>query len=121
MSMFKLLMIQADIANELDALATEAPDGISIKFFDLALKGGWIMVPIILLSFIAVYIFFDRYFAIRKASKFDTALLDKIKVYITNGKIDDALLLCRGNSNPASKMLEENQPHRQTRRCEHRH
>ncbi len=105
--MLKLLMIQADIANELDTMATETADGISIKFFDLALKGGWIMVPILLLSFIAVYIFFDRYFAIRKAGQFDASLLDKIKVYITNGKIDDALMLCRTNSNPASKMLEK--------------
>ena len=64
--MLKLLMIQADMAADLDALATE-PDGISMNFFDLALKGGWIMIPILLLSIIAVYIFFDRYFAIKKA------------------------------------------------------
>ncbi|HDR51940.1 MAG TPA: MotA/TolQ/ExbB proton channel family protein [Mariniphaga anaerophila] len=104
--MLKLLMIQADIATELDTLAAE-PDGISTKFIDLAIKGGWIMIPIIALSIIAVYIFFDRYFAIKKAGKFDTGLLEKIKVYITNGKIDEAIMLCRSNSNPASKMLEK--------------
>ncbi len=104
--MLKLLMIQADIATELDTLAAE-PDGISTKFIDMAIKGGWIMIPIILLSIIAVYIFFDRYFAIKKAGKFDTSLLEKIKVYITNGKIDEAIILCRSNSNPASRMLEK--------------
>jgi biopolymer transport protein ExbB len=104
--MLKLLMIQADIATELDTLAAE-PDGISTKFIDMAIKGGWIMIPIILLSIIAVYIFFDRYFAIKKAGKFDTSLLEKIKVYITNGKIDEAIMLCRSNSNPASRMLEK--------------
>ncbi len=104
--MLKLLMIQADMAADLDALATE-PDGISLNFFDLALKGGWIMIPILLLSIIAVYIFFDRYFAIKKAGKFDSGLLEKIKVYITNGKIDDAIMLCRTDSNPASRMLEK--------------
>jgi len=104
--MLKLLMIQADLATELDTLATE-PEGISTKFIDLAFKGGWIMIPIILLSIIAVYIFFDRYFAIKKAGKFDTSLLEKIKVYITNGKIDEAIMLCRNNSNPASRMLEK--------------
>ena len=77
--MFKLLMIQADLGTEIDSLAAE-PEGITTKFIDLALKGGWIMIPIILLSIIAVYIFFDRYFAIKKASKFDTGLLEKIKV-----------------------------------------
>jgi biopolymer transport protein ExbB len=104
--MLKLLMIQADLATELDTLAAE-PEGISTKFIDLAFKGGWIMVPIILLSIIAVYIFFDRYFAIKKAGKFDTGLLEKIKVYITNGKINEALMLCRSSTNPASRMLEK--------------
>ena len=45
------------------------PSGIELGFFDMAVKGGPIMIPIILLSFIAVFIFFDRYFAIRKAGK----------------------------------------------------
>ena len=104
--MLNLLMIQADVSQEIEALASE-PEGISTKFIDLALKGGWIMIPILLLSFVAVYIFFDRYFAIKKAGKFDNGLLEKVKVYITSGKIDAAIALCRSNSNPASRMLEK--------------
>ncbi len=104
--MLKLLLIQADLTNELDTMAAE-PEGISTKFIDLAMKGGWIMIPIILLSIIAVYIFFDRYFAIKKAGQFDTGLLEKVKVYITSGKIDEAIMLCRSSSNPASRMLEK--------------
>ena len=76
--MFRLLMIQADIANELDTLAAE-PEGISTKFIDLAIKGGWIMIPILLLSILGVYIFFDRYFAIKKAGNFDAGFLEKIR------------------------------------------
>lgn len=104
--MLKLLMIQADMPGGLDTMATE-PEGISTKFIDLAMKGGWIMIPILALSVIAVYIFFDRYFAIKKASKFDTGLLEKVKVYITSGKIDAAIALCRSNNNPASRMVEK--------------
>jgi biopolymer transport protein ExbB len=102
--MFKLLMLQADLANE--TMAAD-PDGISTKFIDLAIKGGWIMIPIIALSVIGVYIFFDRYFAIKKAGKFDTGFLEKIKIYITSGKIDEAIMLCRHNSHPASRMIEK--------------
>ena len=80
--MFQLLMIQADLATEMDSLSMQQ-DGISTKFIDLAMKGGWIMIPIVVLSVIAVYIFFDRYFAIKRAGKFDSGLLEKIKVYIT--------------------------------------
>lgn len=106
MAMLKFLMIQTDFTPEIDTLST-TPEGITTRFIDLAFKGGWIMVPILLLSIIAVYIFFDRYFAIKKAGKFDAGLLDKIKFYITNGKIDEAINLCRNNPNPASRMIEK--------------
>lgn len=104
--MHTLLLIQGDLTNQLDTLATE-PEGISTKFIDMAIKGGWIMIPIILLSFIAVYIFFDRFFAIRKAGKVDVSLLEKVKIYISTGKIDAALAMCKSNSNPASRMIEK--------------
>ena len=104
--MLKLLMIQADMPTALDTLATE-PEGISTKFIDLAIKGGWIMIPILALSVIAVYIFFERYFAIQKAGKFDSSLLEKIKVYITTDKIDAAIALCRSNPTPAARMMEK--------------
>ena len=63
--MLNLLMIQSDLPQEMEALAAE-PEGISTKFIDMAIKGGWIMIPILALSIIAVYIFFDRFFAINK-------------------------------------------------------
>ncbi|NOY95555.1 MAG: MotA/TolQ/ExbB proton channel family protein [Chlorobi bacterium] len=105
--MLGLLMIQADMAtNDLNALGTGA-EGISTKFFSLALKGGWIMIPILLLSIIAVYIFFDRYFAIKRAGKIDMTLMEKVRAYIMAGKIDAAIALCRSNDNPASRMIEK--------------
>jgi biopolymer transport protein ExbB len=104
--MLKLLMIQADMATAMDTMATE-PEGISTKFIDMAIKGGWIMIPIIALSVIAVYIFFERFFAIKKASNFYDGLLEKVKAYITTGKIDAALALCRSNTNPAARMMEK--------------
>ncbi len=104
--MLTFLLIQANPSNQLDTMVTE-PEGITTKFIDLAFKGGWIMVPIVILSIIAVYIFFDRYFAIKKAGKFDEGLLEKIKIYISGGKIDEAVAMCRNNSNPASRMLEK--------------
>ena len=104
--MLKLLMIQADFAAGINDVPAE-PEGISIKFIELAIKGGWIMIPIIALSIIAVYIFFDRYFAIKKAGEFDPGLLEKVKMYITTGKIDSAVALCKSTSSPASRMLEK--------------
>jgi biopolymer transport protein ExbB len=104
--MFKLLMIQANLATGMDTLATE-PEGISTRFIDLAMKGGWIMIPIFALSIIAVYIFVERFFAISKSGKFDSGLLEKVKVYITSGKIDAAIALCKSDGSPASRMIEK--------------
>ncbi len=104
--MFNLLFIQADLGTEMENVDAAA-DGITTKFIDMAIKGGWIMIPIILLSFIAVYIFFDRYFAIKKAGRMDVSLMEKIKIYITSGKIEEAKALCRSSDNPASRMIDK--------------
>lgn len=103
--MFKLLLIQAFVTGQIKP--TGAPGGMSLSLWELTLKGGPIMIPIFLLSLIAIYIFFDRFVAIRKAGKFDGSLMEKVKQYITSGKIEAALDLCRSNPNPASRMLEK--------------
>lgn len=88
---------------------TPAPvqDGIVTHFFDLAVKGGWIMIPIVALSFIAVFIFFDRYFAVKRAGKMDNTLLERVKSFILQGKIDAALALARNQDTPAARMIEK--------------
>ena len=104
--MLKLLLIQTDLPKEVGSMAAQQEE-LSLKFFDLAMKGGPIMIPILLLSIVAVYIFFDRYFAIKKAGKFDPGLLEKVKMYISSGKIEAATALCKSSDSPASRMLEK--------------
>jgi biopolymer transport protein ExbB len=104
--MLKLLLIQTDLPKQVAAVAAP-PEEISMKFIDLAIKGGPIMIPILLLSIIAVYIFFDRYFAIKKAGKFDAGLLEKVKMYVASGKIEAATALCKSTDSPASRMLQK--------------
>ncbi|MFZ5940517.1 MAG: MotA/TolQ/ExbB proton channel family protein, partial [Bacteroidota bacterium] len=77
------------------------------SFIDLAIKGGWVMIPIILLSFIAVYIFFERWFAIKKAQKIDQNFMNRIRDYITDGKIESAKTLCQSTDNPVARMIEK--------------
>ncbi len=80
---------------------------ISLSFIELALKGGWIMIPLFLLSVMAVYIFFERYFAIRKASVTDSNFMNRIREYIHEDKIDAALALCRSQNTPVARMIEK--------------
>lgn len=85
----------------------QEPGETSISFIDLAIKGGWVMIPILLLSFIAIYIYVERYYVIRKAGKEDTNFMNRIKDYIYDSKIDAALALCRSNDSPAAHMVEK--------------
>ncbi len=80
---------------------------VTLSFWNLALKGGWVMVPILVLSFIAIYIFVERYYVISKANKEDMNFMNRIKDYISDGKIDAALSLCRSTDSPAARMVEK--------------
>jgi biopolymer transport protein ExbB len=74
-------------------------------FLSLAFKGGWVMIPILILSIIAVYIFVERYYAIKKAQKVDINFMNRIKDYIMDGKIDAAKNLCATADNPVAHMI----------------
>ena len=105
--MMKLFFIlQAEVSDAAELVAQEAGE-MKMPFLELAQKGGWIMIPIIFLSFVAVYIFFERFFAVRKASQIDVNFMNRIKDYIYDGKLDAALALCQSFHNPAARMVEK--------------
>lgn len=107
--MLNILLIQ-DVQGAIgtsDFAAKTTKAAVELNFFDLALKGGWIMIPIILLGFVAVYIFGERYYTIQKASKIDHHFMDQIKSLIHKGKVDDAMMLCQSNDAPVARMIEK--------------
>lgn len=65
------------------------------------------MIPLLLLSILAVYILIERILAIRQAEKEDTTFMDRIKDYIHEGQIDSALNLCRKSNTPYARMVEK--------------
>ncbi|HLN19798.1 MAG TPA: MotA/TolQ/ExbB proton channel family protein [Bacteroidales bacterium] len=78
-----------------------------LTLLDLAIKGGWVMIPIILLSFVAAYIFIERFYVIKKAQAEDANFMNRIKDYIHDGKIEAALALCRSTDSPSARMVEK--------------
>lgn len=89
------------------ALPVEKVSAAKLTLLDLTIKGGWVMIPIILLSFLATYIFIERYYVIRKATREDQNFMNRIKDYIHDGKIDAALALCRSTDSPSARMVEK--------------
>jgi len=102
------ILLQNVVTNNADSLNYNAANtATSLSYFDLAIKGGWVMIPIFLLSLIAVYIFIERFVAIKNASKIDQNFMNRIKDYIYDGKIDSATALCQSTNNPLARMIEK--------------
>ena len=90
-----------------DLTAVAVPTEAEINVIDLAFKGGWIMVVLLLLSLMASYIFVQRLIIIRRAGKEDETFMNRIKDYIHEGKVDSALNLCRSTNTPSARMIEK--------------
>lgn len=100
-------LLQVNIRQVADSAYAAGAKEMGLSYWDLTLKGGIIMIPIAVLSVIAIYIFFERYFAIRTAAKVDENFMNRIKDYIHDGKIDSALALCQSMHNPVARMIEK--------------
>jgi biopolymer transport protein ExbB len=90
-----------------DLTAVTTPTEAEINVIDLAMKGGWIMVVLVLLSMMACYIFIQRLMIIRRAGQEDENFMNRIKDYIHEGKVDSALNLCRSTNTPYARMIEK--------------
>lgn len=102
--MTALNMILAQATTAAKASATTVANE---SLWDLTLKGGWIMIPLALLAFVSIYIFFERTFAITGASREDKDFMQKIKAFIHQGKIEEARALCQQTNSPSSRMIEK--------------
>lgn len=83
------------------------PVNQSLSIIDLALRGGFMMVPIVLLSFIAIYIFFERFLTINKANQDPNAFMHKVKEQVLKGDINGAKLMCAQSESPIARMMEK--------------
>ncbi|HRG37544.1 MAG TPA: MotA/TolQ/ExbB proton channel family protein [Bacteroidia bacterium] len=83
------------------------PKQDTLSLLELIIKGGYIMIPMGILSVLTVFYFFERFITIRKASKIDANFMHNIKDYIHNGNMDAAKALCRNTPAPAAKMVEK--------------
>ncbi|WP_234387089.1 MotA/TolQ/ExbB proton channel family protein [Aquimarina sp. Aq78] len=83
----------------------------TLSIMDLLLSGGTGAIVIIsilfVLLFVAVYIYFERIFAIKAASKYDESFMDKIRDSVVSGKIEAAKILCAQTNNPIARLTEK--------------
>ena len=75
--------------------------------FSGGIIGNTIMIAIFLLGILALYVFFERYFFIKRASKETPNFLENIKDCIHDGRIQSAIDLCRRTDSPEARMIEK--------------
>ena len=107
-----LMLLAQGAMNMADSLATANPvltpvSAPEMNMLDMAIKGGWIMIVLGVLSVVCFYILFERNYMIRKAGKEDPMFMERIKDYIHSGEIKAAIQYCRTMNTPSARMIEK--------------
>jgi len=104
------LNMLSTIAQNSSAIDNEA-EAPALSIMDLLLSGGTAGVLIIailfVLLFIAIFIYFERFFAIQSASKYDENFMKEIRKNVVSGKIKVAKKLCEQTDNPVARLTEK--------------
>jgi biopolymer transport protein ExbB len=82
-----------------------APTEAKMNLLDLVRSGGVIMVPLGILSLLAVFFLIERYMYIKKASKTTPNFIDTMRDFLRNGNIDGAKALCKTTDNPQARIV----------------
>lgn len=108
-----MLLFQDSAVGAEEAVSISEEKTLSV--IDLIVNGGTGSVVIIavlfILLFVALYIYFERIFAIKAASKIDKNFMNQIRDHVLNGKIEAAKLLCAQTDSPVARLTEKGVSH----------
>ena len=90
-----------------ETTVTQTTENLSISFWELFSNGGWLMWVLVALAAVMIFIFVERFIAIRKATQIDKNFMNRIRDYILEGNINAAIDLCRRTDSPFARMIEK--------------
>jgi biopolymer transport protein ExbB len=91
----------------LDAASEEKTLSIYQLIVDGGLGGQIIIGILFVLLAVSLYIYFERFFAIKAASKVDKNFMNQIKDFVSNGKLESASSLCKSTNSPTARLIEK--------------
>ncbi|MBT9189758.1 MULTISPECIES: MotA/TolQ/ExbB proton channel family protein [Zobellia] len=104
------MMLFQDMAQD-PAAADVMSEEKTLSVIDLIFNGGTgsvlIITVLFIMLFVALYIYFERIFAIKAASKIDSNFMNQIRDHVTNGKLEAAKLLCAQTDSPVARLTEK--------------
>jgi len=99
----KFMLLQAA---KLDPVATAETGEKTMNILEMLMKGGWYFnLPILILSILGAYIFFERLFAIKKAGTSSSSFMSNVRDYIVSGNVTAAETVCKNEDSPTSRMI----------------
>ncbi len=83
----------------------------TLSIMDLLLNGGLagqiIIGVLFVLLFVAIYLYFERLFAIKAATSYDRNFMNQIRDKVSGGNIQAAKVLCAQQNTPVSRLTEK--------------
>lgn len=102
-----LLQQTAEAAEQTEPVAEEK----TLSFMELIFSGGIAGTVIIMILFVllvvAMYIYFERLFAVKAASKTDPNFMAQIKDNVANGNIEASKIRCAQDNSPVARLTEK--------------
>ena len=102
-----MLLFLQETPEVLEAISDEKTLSIYKLIVDGGLGGQIIISILFVLLAVSLYIYFERFFAIKAASKVDKNFMNQIKDYVSNGKLDAATVLCKKTNSPTARLIEK--------------
>lgn len=107
MAYYFLQDVAEETSQNLDLVTEEKTLSIMELIFNGGLAGQIIVGFLFVLLFVAIYLYFERLFAVRAASKLDRNFMDQIRDNVANGNIQAAKILCVQQNSPVSRLTEK--------------
>jgi biopolymer transport protein ExbB len=106
------LLLQADsLALAQENLTDGVPVEKTLSIIELLTSGGLagqiIMIALFLMLFAAIYLYIERIFAIKEASKIDSNFMSQIRENVRTGRLDNAKMLCAHSKSPVARLIEK--------------
>jgi biopolymer transport protein ExbB len=99
-----MILLQISTSSPVDTVSVSSGED-SMALISLILQGGYMMIPIFILSIVAVYIYVERMRTIRRASKMPVGFMENIKRMVSTGDLSGAKVLCQQSDTPIARML----------------
>jgi biopolymer transport protein ExbB len=100
-----LLFIQENKASLTEIVSEEKTLSIYKLIMDGGVGGQIIIAILFTLLAVGLYIYFERFFAIKAASNVDEHFMDQIRDYVSNGKLESASALCEKKNTPTARLI----------------